>query len=159
MLIGSAIRAAVVGVFSMPAFLDLLGVTLFPPTNATADVVFWLSAPREDSVTVPARTEVGTPRTELSEPIVFSTVEQLEIPPRTLHRLGSTRHDDELARLQVGPYYTNTRDGLILAQRILAQRHRRHATHPRPLSAAPRRQDRSSSRFRRYDVTKTRDLP
>ena len=27
----------------------------------------------------------------------------------------------ELARVQVGPYYTNTRDGLILAQRILAQ--------------------------------------
>ena len=26
----------------------------------------------------------------------------------------------DLARLQVGPYYTNTRDGLILAQRILA---------------------------------------
>jgi len=28
---------------------------------------------------------------------------------------------NELARLQVGPYYTNTRDGLILAQRILNQ--------------------------------------
>jgi Ca-activated chloride channel family protein len=27
----------------------------------------------------------------------------------------------QLARVQVGPYYTNTRDGLILAQRILAQ--------------------------------------
>jgi len=27
----------------------------------------------------------------------------------------------DLARAQVGPYYTNTRDGLILAQRILAQ--------------------------------------
>jgi Ca-activated chloride channel homolog len=27
----------------------------------------------------------------------------------------------ELARVQVGPYYTNTRDGLILAQKILAQ--------------------------------------
>lgn len=26
----------------------------------------------------------------------------------------------ELARIQVGPYYTNTRDGLILAQRLLA---------------------------------------
>ena len=26
----------------------------------------------------------------------------------------------ELARVQVGPYYTNTRDGLILAQRLLA---------------------------------------
>ncbi len=28
---------------------------------------------------------------------------------------------EELARVQVGPYYTNTREGLILAQRILAQ--------------------------------------
>ncbi|HEY4362229.1 MAG TPA: hypothetical protein VGN17_14735 [Bryobacteraceae bacterium] len=28
---------------------------------------------------------------------------------------------EELARVQVGPYYTNTRDGLILAQRMLAQ--------------------------------------
>src|SRR5206468_9525674 len=27
----------------------------------------------------------------------------------------------ELARVQVGPYYTNTRAGLILAQRLLAQ--------------------------------------
>jgi Ca-activated chloride channel family protein len=27
----------------------------------------------------------------------------------------------DLARVQVGPYYTNTRDGLILAQRILSQ--------------------------------------
>jgi len=27
----------------------------------------------------------------------------------------------QLARVQVGPYYTNTRDGLILAQRLLAQ--------------------------------------
>ncbi len=28
---------------------------------------------------------------------------------------------EELARVQVGPYYTNTRDGLILAQRLLTQ--------------------------------------
>src|SRR5579859_3399487 len=28
---------------------------------------------------------------------------------------------EELARVQVGPYYTNTRDGLILAQRLLAE--------------------------------------
>jgi Ca-activated chloride channel family protein len=27
----------------------------------------------------------------------------------------------QLARVQVGPYYTNTRDGLILAQKLLAQ--------------------------------------
>ena len=77
------------------AFLDLLGVTLFPPTNATADIVFWLSAPRADTVVVPARTEVGTPRTELAEPIVFATVEELQIPPRTLHRLGTAPHDGD----------------------------------------------------------------
>ena len=28
---------------------------------------------------------------------------------------------EELARVQVGPYYTNTREGLILAQRLLNQ--------------------------------------
>jgi Ca-activated chloride channel family protein len=28
---------------------------------------------------------------------------------------------EDLARVQVGPYYTNTREGLILAQRLLAQ--------------------------------------
>lgn len=77
------------------AFLDLLGVTLFPPTPATVDVVFWLAAPRNEPVTVPARTEVGTPRTELAEPIVFATTEELKIPPRTLHRLGTAPHDAE----------------------------------------------------------------
>ena len=30
----------------------------------------------------------------------------------------------QLARVQVGPYYTNTRDGLILAQRLLIRRRR-----------------------------------
>ena len=30
----------------------------------------------------------------------------------------------QLARVQVGPYYTNTRDGLILAQRLLNQEHK-----------------------------------
>ena len=33
---------------------------------------------------------------------------------------------EELARVQVGPYYTNTRDGLILAQRLLAQETQGH---------------------------------
>jgi len=35
----------------------------------------------------------------------------------------------ELARLQVGPYYTNTRDGLILAQRLLAPEEGHEADH------------------------------
>ncbi len=33
---------------------------------------------------------------------------------------------EELARVQVGPYYTNTREGLILAQRLLDAREEGH---------------------------------
>ncbi|MET4156676.1 putative baseplate assembly protein [Agromyces sp. PvR057] len=71
------------------AYLDLLGVTLFPPANASTELVFWLSAPQTSTVVVPARTEAGTPRTETSESIVFTTVDDREIPPRSLIRIGS----------------------------------------------------------------------
>ncbi|MEJ3405468.1 putative baseplate assembly protein [Rathayibacter sp. YIM 133350] len=71
------------------SFLELLGVQLFPPTAATADVVMWLSAPLKETVTVPARTEVGTPRTEENAAIVFSTLRALEIPPRTVDFVGT----------------------------------------------------------------------
>lgn len=42
------------------AFLDLLGISLFPPAAASADVDFWLSAPQPDTVALPAYTEVTT---------------------------------------------------------------------------------------------------
>ena len=37
------------------------------------------------------------------------------------HNTAEELRVSDLARVQVGPYYTNTRDGLILAQRMLAQ--------------------------------------
>jgi len=37
------------------------------------------------------------------------------------HDTAEEMRISELARVQVGPFYTNTRDGLILAQRLLAQ--------------------------------------
>ncbi len=37
------------------------------------------------------------------------------------HDTAEEMRISDLARVQVGPYYTNTRDGLILAQRLLAQ--------------------------------------
>jgi Ca-activated chloride channel family protein len=37
------------------------------------------------------------------------------------HDTAEEMRISELAKVQVGPYYTNTRDGLILAQRLLAQ--------------------------------------
>ncbi|GAA3204243.1 putative baseplate assembly protein [Microbacterium terregens] len=71
------------------AFLDLIGTTLFPPTAARADLVFWLAAPRDDAVIVPEHTEVGTPRTEQTESTVFQTTAELTIPPRTLVHIGN----------------------------------------------------------------------
>lgn len=69
------------------AFLDLLGVQLFPPTVARADVDFWLSAPQSDTVRLPAGTEVATARGETEEAVVFSTTDDLAIVPSSLIRL------------------------------------------------------------------------
>ncbi|CAM5731185.1 hypothetical protein SBADM41S_07326 [Streptomyces badius] len=69
-------------------FLDLLGVTLFPPTAARAEIDFWLSAPQPETVHLPAGTEVATARGEAEEPVVFSTSEDLPIVPSSLVRLG-----------------------------------------------------------------------
>lgn len=69
------------------AFLDLLGVQLFPPTVARADVDFWLSAPQPDTVRLPAGTEVATARGETEEAVVFSTTDDLAIVPSSLIRL------------------------------------------------------------------------
>jgi predicted phage baseplate assembly protein len=65
-------------------FLELLGVTLFPPAAAEVDVTFWLSAPRPEPVLVKKGTEVLTARTELQEPVVFTTAEDLRIVPSEL---------------------------------------------------------------------------
>jgi predicted phage baseplate assembly protein len=69
------------------AFLDLLGVKLFPPAAARADVTFRLSAPQPETVLLGAGTEVATARTETREAVVFATVEDLPIVPCVLERL------------------------------------------------------------------------
>lgn len=61
------------------AFLDLLGVTLFPPQGARAFLTFWLSAPQERVVMVPAGSQVAAERTEAEEAVVFSTLADLAI--------------------------------------------------------------------------------
>ncbi|MFE5409426.1 putative baseplate assembly protein [Microbacterium sp. NPDC056569] len=80
------------------AFLDLIGTTLFPPTAARADVVFWLAAPRDDIVIVPEHTEVATPRTEQTGSVVFQTIAELAIPPRSLAFVGRTSGDTAAVR-------------------------------------------------------------
>ncbi|WP_030871427.1 putative baseplate assembly protein [Streptomyces sp. NRRL S-37] len=69
------------------AFLDLLGIGLFPPTAASADVDFWLSAPQPDTVVLPPGTEVTTAGGESDEPVVFTTTGELRVLPSELTRL------------------------------------------------------------------------
>jgi len=70
-------------------FLELVGVRLFPPNAARTPVTFWLSAPLPDTVSIPTATEVATPRTDVQEPITFSTVEDLAIVSTELSRVAS----------------------------------------------------------------------
>ncbi|WNI24044.1 putative baseplate assembly protein [Streptomyces sp. ITFR-16] len=88
------------------AFLDLLGVTLFPPSAATAEVDFWLSAPQPETVLLRAGTEVATARAETEEAVVFSTAQDLPIVPSALERLvtapASGEQTDRTALLSAG---------------------------------------------------------
>ncbi|GAA4525374.1 putative baseplate assembly protein [Amycolatopsis samaneae] len=69
------------------AFLDLLGVRLFPPAAARADVTFWLSAPQPEPVVLRAGTEVTTTRSETEEAVAFATTADLFVVPCELERL------------------------------------------------------------------------
>jgi predicted phage baseplate assembly protein len=85
-------------------FLELIGVRLFPPTAARADVTFWLSAPQPETVRIPVGTQVATVRTQSDMAIVFSTTRELPIVTSELARAASSiarnqvrDHSDQLA--------------------------------------------------------------
>ncbi|GAA5058545.1 putative baseplate assembly protein [Streptomyces sp. SID10815] len=78
------------------AFLDLVGITLFPPSAARTDVTFWLAAPQEEPVAVPIGTEVATLRTESEEAVVFATERELSVVPSELRHL-LVQHQGEAA--------------------------------------------------------------
>jgi len=68
-------------------FLELIGVELRPPAAARGRVTFWRSAPQ--TVVVRAETEVATPRTDVADPVVFSTIGNLDIMPCSFARAGA----------------------------------------------------------------------
>ena len=70
-------------------FLELIGVELRPPSPARGRVTFWLSAPQPQPVIVRDETQVSTPRTDVHDPVVFSTVRELRIVPCSLARCGT----------------------------------------------------------------------
>jgi predicted phage baseplate assembly protein len=69
-------------------FLELIGVELRPPAAARGHVTFWLSAAQPQDVLVRGETEVATPRTDIHEPIVFTTTQDLEILTSSLSHVG-----------------------------------------------------------------------
>lgn len=60
-------------------FLELIGVELRSSAAARGEVTFWLSAPQPQTVTVRTETQVATPRTDICDPVVFSTTRELAI--------------------------------------------------------------------------------
>src|SRR4051812_19802541 len=70
-------------------FLGLIGVQLLPPAPARGSITFWLSAAQPAPVTVRAGTEVATDRTDVDEPVVFTTSEELVIPACSLARVAT----------------------------------------------------------------------
>ncbi|RYP83272.1 putative baseplate assembly protein [Nocardioides guangzhouensis] len=70
-------------------FLEMIGVELRPPAAATGRVTLWLSAPQPQRVLVRSETQVATPRTDIHDPIVFSTLRDLEIVPCSFNRAGT----------------------------------------------------------------------
>ena len=74
-------------------FLELIGVALYPPTAARGTATFWLAAAQPATVLVRAETEVATPRTEVDEAVVFSTVADLPIVPCEFGHMAAVTAD------------------------------------------------------------------
>jgi predicted phage baseplate assembly protein len=90
-------------------FLELIGVELRPPAAARGQATFWLSAPQPQIVLVRAESQVATPRTDVSEPVVFSTTRELPIIPCKFAHAG-TQANDHAPVIDVTPI---GRDGFL----------------------------------------------
>ncbi len=93
-------------------FLEMLGVHLNGPVPAKVPITFWLTAPQNQTVTIPAGTEVATTQTETERSIVFTTDDDLQIHIPQLNTVmavaGSesagkkSRREVNLRRLEAG---------------------------------------------------------
>ncbi|GAA1621613.1 putative baseplate assembly protein [Georgenia ruanii] len=75
-------------------FLNLVGIEPFPPAVARADLTFWLSAPAEQPVPVPAGTQVATADAGRGG-VVFSTTRDAVVVPPVLTAAHTARAREE----------------------------------------------------------------
>ena len=80
-------------------FLELIGLHLLPATPARTGVTFWLSAPALAPLMIPASTQAATLRSEVEQPIVFSTVEDLTIAACTYKAVMTEGRNGEDSRV------------------------------------------------------------
>ena len=76
------------------ALLGLVGLQMEPPSAAETLLRFRLASPPEEPVTLPARLEVGTPRTPSEPSVVFQTTAEVAVPviepvAYVVHRAGT----------------------------------------------------------------------
>jgi predicted phage baseplate assembly protein len=91
-------------------FMDMLGIRLQEPVAAQVPETFWLSAPQETVLVIPAGTEVSTTQTETEAPIVYTTDDNFRVQPpklakvmtRVAARDGKQYLDHNLRRLEAG---------------------------------------------------------
>jgi predicted phage baseplate assembly protein len=71
--------------------LELMGIRRLPPGAATAELTFWLAAEARRPLTVPALTQVATPRRADVLPTTFTVPEELPITPCGFREVGTGR--------------------------------------------------------------------
>lgn len=77
-------------------FLNMIGIEPFPPSVARADLTFWLSAVLDQTVVVPAGTQVTTAASSSAgEAVIFTTASDLRIAPPVLRAAKTLAGDDE----------------------------------------------------------------
>lgn len=99
-------------------FLEMLGVTLQAPVPAKAPVTFWLSAPVEADVVIPAGTEVASTQTETERSIVFTTDADFTITSPQFSQVFSETMGQDKSDFRSSPRLSALAAGLAAQQQF-----------------------------------------
>ena len=92
------------------AFLELLGIRLNPPSPASCELTFYLSAAQTQEVRIPRFTEVATVRTETEEAVIFTTDKELVIGnPQIKYLFGADTTAETIPNQELRNHNPNNR--------------------------------------------------
>jgi predicted phage baseplate assembly protein len=99
-------------------FMEMLGIKLKAPVPAKVPVTFWLSAPVETEVTIPAGTEVASTQTETERSIVFTTDANFAMTAPDLKQVMSETVSKNKSEFRQAPRITALAVGLTDQQQF-----------------------------------------